>query len=185
VWYTFVNTTPNLPHKSMDRSTCHPDTYQQIFFRLAGSLRRFVYYKSGQWEQAEDIVQEAFLRLWKNCSEVAPDKAKSYLYTIAGNLFLDGARRQQVALKFKDFAEKRGETTSAGADVALEDRELQQRLENALAALPEGQREVFLMNRVEKLTYAEIAERLGLSVKAIEKRMHLALISLRQLTTDL
>jgi RNA polymerase sigma-70 factor (family 1) len=165
----------------MEQGTCHPSTFQDIFARWAGSLRRFVYYKSGQWENAEDIVQEAFLRLWKNCSEVAPEKAKSYLYTVAGNLFLDGARKQQVVLKFNDFIERQPLGITLGPDNQLEAQEMQFRLEKALAQLPEGQRSVFLMNRVEQLTYAEIAERLELSVKAIEKRMHLALMELRKM----
>ncbi|MEM7514507.1 MAG: sigma-70 family RNA polymerase sigma factor, partial [Bacteroidota bacterium] len=55
------------------------------------------------------------------------------------------------------------------------------RLEGAIAALPEKNRVVFLMNRIEKLTYQEIADSLGLSVKAIEKRMHKALIELRKI----
>ena len=57
-----------------------------------------------------------------------------------------------------------------------------ERLENAIAALPDTQRDVFLMNRIEKLTYREIAERLSVSVKAIEKRMSKALKQLSKLT---
>lgn len=169
----------------MQQSTCHPDIFQDLFFRLSGALRRFVYYKSGDWEAAEDLVQESYLRLWKNCSEVPPEKAKSYLYTVAGRLFLDEARHRQVALKFKQHTENSPQASAPAPDFDLETREFQQKLEQALAALPEGKREVFLMNRVEKMTYAEIAERLDLSVKAVEKRMHGALIELRKLTDQI
>jgi RNA polymerase sigma-70 factor (ECF subfamily) len=58
--------------------------------------------------------------------------------------------------------------------------ELNQQLQQALASIPEGPREVFLMNRIEELSYSEIADRLGLSVKAIEKRMSEALRVLRE-----
>ncbi len=164
----------------MERDTCHPATFRDLFFRLAAPLRHFVFFRSGDWVGAEDAVQESFLRLWKNCQAVPPDKAKSYLYTVANHLFLDDTRRQQVAFRFVQYAQQ---TTSPGvpaADGDVEARELQERLEAALLQLPEGQRVVFLMNRVEKLTYAEIAECLGLSVKAVEKRMHGALVELRK-----
>lgn len=164
----------------MERDTCHPDTFRDLFFRFAAGLRHFVYFRSGDWAGAEDAVQESFLRLWQNCRAVPPEKARSYLYTVANHLFLDDARRQQVAFRFLQYAGHAPVSHAPGADLEIEARELQDRLEDALARIPEGQRVVFLMNRVEKLTYADIAERLGLSVKAVEKRMHGALIELRK-----
>ena len=164
----------------MERDTCHPATFRDLFFRYAASLRHFVYFRSGDWNGAEDAVQESFLRLWKNCRAVPPDKARSYLYTVANHLFLDDARRQQVAFRFVQYAGHTASLVAPAADGELEAKELQDRLELALAQLPEGQRTVFLMNRVEKLTYAEIAECLNLSVKAVEKRMHGALVELRR-----
>ena len=53
-------------------------------------------------------------------------------------------------------------------------------MERAIYALPEGQRLVFLMNRIDKRKYREIAEELGISQKAVEKRMHQALVTLRK-----
>ena len=58
-------------------------------------------------------------------------------------------------------------------------------MERAIAELPETQREVFLMNRIDKMTYGEIAEALGLSVKAIEKRIGKALRELRSKIIEL
>jgi RNA polymerase sigma-70 factor (ECF subfamily) len=62
----------------------------------------------------------------------------------------------------------------------LEEQEYKEKLERALAALPENQRTTFLLNRIDGKKYAEIADMEGVSVKAIEKRMHLALKSLRE-----
>lgn len=163
----------------LDRDTCHPSTFRELFFRYAAPLRHFVFFRSGDWAGAEDAVQESFLRLWKNCQAVPPEKVKSYLYTVANHLFLDDTRRKQVSFKFMQYAERAAPAGAPAADYDLEAKEVQDRLDAALAQLPEGQRVVFLMNRVEKLTYAEIAERLGLSVKAVEKRMHGALVELR------
>lgn len=164
----------------MERDTCHPATFRELFFRFAAPLRHFIFFRSGDWTGAEDAVQESFLRLWKNCQAVPPEKVKSYLYTVANHLFLDDLRRQQVAFRFVQYAQYNSALEVPASDGELEARELQERLEAALGHLPEGQRVVFLMNRVEKLTYTEIAERLGLSVKAVEKRMHSALVELRK-----
>jgi len=169
----------------MQHDTCHPETFRDLFFQYADALRRFVFFKSGDWAGAEDSVQEAFLRLWKNCREVPPDKAKSFLYTVSNNLFLDEARHRQVTFKFQQAAESAPRGSVPAPDFEMETLEFQQKLERALAGLPENQRVVFLMNRLDKLTYADIAERLGLSVKAVEKRMHGALVELRKLTEDI
>ncbi|MBX2818016.1 MAG: sigma-70 family RNA polymerase sigma factor, partial [Saprospiraceae bacterium] len=63
----------------------------------------------------------------------------------------------------------------------LEEKEFKRLLEDAISALPEGQRAVFLLNRIDKKTYREIAEDLSISAKAVEKRMHKALASLRKI----
>ena len=59
-------------------------------------------------------------------------------------------------------------------------KEYEEKLNNVLSQIPEGSREVFLMNRIEGLKYKEIAENLGLSVKAIEKRISKALEIIRE-----
>ena len=84
----------------------------------------------------------------------------------------DKVHQKYVRLQSKDEAE-------VGPDFYLEYSELSEKLKTAIDQLPDGQREVFLMNRLDNKTYAVIAEELGVSVKAIEKRMHKALLKLR------
>ncbi len=67
----------------------------------AASLRNFLFYKTGSLEKASDFVQEAFMKLWVNCSKVVFSKSKSYLYTIANRIFLDDYDHQKVVLKFE------------------------------------------------------------------------------------
>ena len=62
----------------------------------------------------------------------------------------------------------------------MEEKEFAQRLNHLFSELPENQRVVFLMNRIDDMTYGQIAERLGVGVKAVEKRMHGALKFLRE-----
>lgn len=159
-------------------SSCNPENFRRLYEEHADALHRFAYYKSGDGQQAEDIVQESYLRLWKNCAEVAIEKAKQFLFAVANNLMLDQFKHQKVVLKFQGSQGQRQEDQDP--QFLLEEQEFKTRLESAIAALPEGQREVFLMNRIDKLKYREIAELLGVSQKAVEKRMHKALLFLRQ-----
>ena len=146
----------------------------------AEALRNFMYYKTGNLAQAEDFVQDAFSKLWENCAKVPIEKAKSFLFTVANNLFLNQVEHKKVVLKFKNRPQK--QQSDITPHFLLEEEEFRQRLEQAIADLPEGQRIVFLMNRMDKKTYREIAEILEISVKAVEKRMHKALSALRKIT---
>ncbi len=124
-------------------------------------------------------MQEAFLRLWQKRADVSPPKVKSFLFTVANNLFLDEVKHKKVVLKFFQHPQK--DVTLEHPQFVLESEEFKAQLEQAIAALPEKSRVVFLMNRIDKLSYKDIAERLELSVKTIEKRMHRALLAMRKL----
>ncbi len=156
------------------------DTFRVLFDEYYLAVRNFLYYKSGNLELAEDLTQEAFAILWKKRQSINPEKARSYLYTIANNLFLNEIKHQKVVLKFQQRPQRT--LTEESPQYIMEEEEFRKKLEAAIAGLPEKNRVVFLMNRIEKLTYREIAERLDLSVKAVEKRMHKALLALRHLS---
>ena len=160
-------------------STCEEKVFQNLFMQHLDSLRNFLFYKSGDSGFAEDTAQESFIRLWKNCAKVPIEKAKSFLFTTANNLFLDEAKHKKVKLKFQQQVDKN--PTSESPQFLMEQQEFKTQLEKAIDALPEKQREVFLMNRIDKMKYREIAEALNISQKAVEKRMHKALLELREL----
>ena len=82
-----------------------------------------------------------------------------------------------MQLKFRALA--RSNSTNENPEFLMEEQEFKNKLETAINALPENQKTVFLMNRVDKMKYREIAEALGISQKAVEKRMHKALLFLR------
>lgn len=159
------------------KSVCSQLVYKKIYDLYADSLYGFMIYKCGDSDKAQDFVQEAFVRLWTNCSKVIYEKAKSYLFTIGNNLFLDDYSHQKVVLKHQKLQVK--SSTNETPEYLLEEQEFLEKLQKAISNLPEKQRVVFLMNRIDKKKYKEIAEELGISVKAIEKRMTLALKELR------
>ena len=161
-----------------DKDVCDEKDFNAIFREIAPVLRNFLYYKFKEIDQAGDIVQEAFLVLWRNCKKVTPVLAKSYLFKVAQNQFLKTLGKEKTHEKYLDL---QIESTPEDPSFVLEHKELNDRLLQAIEELPDSQREVFLMNRIENKTYAEIAEVLEVSVKAIEKRMHKALIKLREI----
>lgn len=159
-------------------SVCDSKTFDAIFASHANDLRNFLYYKYGDFEVAEDIVQESFLKLWLNCAKVTFEKSKSYLFTIASNLFIDEKRHQKVILKFQET--KPISWHNESPEFILEEQEFLIKLQKTLANLPVKQREVFLLNRIDKKKYSEIAEMLKISVKAVEKRMQKALLIIKK-----
>lgn len=154
--------------------------FRSVFDLYYESIRHFAYYKTGDVDLADDIVQEVFLKLWDMRSKVRDDTVKALLYTIAGNIIKNHYKHLKVVYNFQ--VSQKSEISGGGysADEGVRMEQLNRQLQDTLASIPEGPREVFLMNRIDGLTYEEIAQRLGLSVKAIEKRMSEALAVLRK-----
>ena len=152
--------------------------FKEYFDKYFDNIRSYLYYKSSDIELSEDISQEVFLKLWENIDKIKPDTVKSYLYTIAGNLFKNHYNRKKVEFK---FTSNLSESFAESPEFLLEFKEFDKLLQSALAKIPEKSRTVFLMSRIDKLTYKEIAERLKLSVKAVEKRMKKALEILHEI----
>jgi RNA polymerase sigma-70 factor (ECF subfamily) len=158
-------------------NVCDEQTYSQLFRSHSKTVFNYIYYKFGNEEKARDAVQEAFVKLWENCAKVSPEKARSFVYTVANNLYLNVLKAEKVRLKHR----KEGTTTTRqDPEFLMEEKQFKEKLETALATLPENQRTTFLLNRIDGKKYAEIAEIEGVSIKAIEKRMHLALKALRE-----
>lgn len=158
-------------------NVCEESVFNTIFRTISKTVFNYIYYKFGNEEKAHDAVQEAFVKLWENCAKVPPEKAKSFVYTVANNLYLNVIKSEKVRLKYADRSLK---TSHETPEFLMEENEFKEKLQNALDSLPENQRITFLLNRIDGKKYKEIAEMEGVSVKAIEKRMHLALKSLRE-----
>jgi RNA polymerase sigma-70 factor (family 1) len=162
----------------LEMSGINQAEFDQIFNNWYGPIRNFIYYKTGDVNTAQDIAQDTFLRLWEKRNEIKLETVKYLLFTIANNMFLNRLEHQKVRLKFA--SNFKGNTMSESPDFELEMKEFDQRLQNALAGLDDKKRTVFLMNRIDGITYNQIAENLGLTVKAVEKRMEKALAFLRK-----
>ena len=167
-----------MPNKN-ESNTCDELIFSSFFKSQIKSLRNFLFYKFGNMQQAEDLAQEALVKLWQNCSAVPLEKAKSYIYTIANNSSLNQIAHQKVVLRYeKNFTGL--DKTNENPEYLLEEKQFQTKLLKAIEKLNEKQRVAFLMHRIDGKKYSEIALDLNISVKAVEKRIHLALLSLRK-----
>lgn len=154
------------------------EDFKEVFDRYFDPVRSYIYYRCGDTELATDITQDAFMKIWEKNLPFDLKQNKGLLYKIAGDLFVSHYRRQNVARRYEkevSFNLSCDETNDL-----IQYRELKAIYEKTLSKLPEKQRIVFLMSRQEGLKYIEIAERLDLSVKAVEKRMSLALTYLKK-----
>lgn len=154
------------------------EQFKTLFDRYFDDIRRYLYYRSGDEALSTDLAQDTFMRIWEKEMHLMPGSDAGLLYKIAGDLFVSHTRRDKLRKEAPDRI--RFEQSGRTPEEELQFKELQEKYEKALIKLPENQRVVFLMSRMEELTYQEIAARLSLSVKAVEKRMTGALARLRK-----
>lgn len=158
---------------------CKDSVFNDFYRTHSDDLYRFMYYRCGDKDQSLDLVQEAFMKVWDKCSEVTFEKAKSYLFSAANNLFLNEVRHQKVVLEYANI-KPINESTNQDPSYIMEEDEQMKKLQAAISNLTDAQREVFLLSRIDGKKYSEIAEMLDISVKAVEKRMMGALDKLRE-----
>jgi RNA polymerase sigma-70 factor (ECF subfamily) len=160
-------------------NVCQEEVYKRIYNTHSEVINNYFYYKFGNKEMAEESVQEAFIKLWENCKKVSFSKAKAYLYTVANNLSLNRYKHKRVVLKYANTVPQQSQDLQT-PDYKMEEQEFKLKLEKAIQQLSEKQRTAFLLHRIDEKSYKEISELLGVSVKAVEKRMQKALESLRK-----
>lgn len=150
----------------------------ELFNRYYKPVKNFVYFKTGDIDLSDDIAQDTFVKIWERKNDIKPETIKPLLYVIAGNLTKNRFEHQRVVFEFTNSFKP--EVSSASPEFEMELKEFNVKLQQAISELKEKDRTVFLMNRIEGLTYNQIAENLGLTVKAIEKRMKNALSELKK-----
>jgi len=136
-------------------------------------------------DEAEEMVQSAFLNVWeKHDTLEIHTSVKSYLYRAVHNSCLNRVKHYKVRKTYGDSVKNQTELLHDDASQDLVGRELDSIVANAIDSLPDQCKLVFKLSRFENLTYAEIAEQLGISVKTVENHMVKALKVLREKLKD-
>jgi RNA polymerase sigma-70 factor (ECF subfamily) len=153
---------------------------------LTGRLRRFVRARVSSREDAEDVIQEAYLRVLRYSAEHEVESQERLLFSAAKNLAVDNRRRRSTRERTAtDYAVLEACTQSwPAADEVVYASQRLKSVEAAVAQLPPRCREVFLCNRVDGLSYTQVAAHLGISVSAVEKHMARACLLIDAMLND-
>lgn len=136
--------------------------YNNCADSYADGLYRFILKSCKSVEMAQDMVQESYLVLWEHVSEIAPEKAKAFLYTTAYRKMIDTLRREKwnADIETADISLNIADSPSAP--------DLNEILEKSLNRLPEIQRTVVLLRDYEAYSYHEIAQITSLSEEQVK-----------------
>ncbi len=130
--------------------------YNQCIDNYADNVYRFILKNIKNEDNARDIVQDTFLKMWEKAGDIMAEKARSYLFTAAYHNMIDFIRKQKITF---DIGEVRLESPYS----VNEFPDLKKILDNALAQVPEIQRSVILLRDYEGYSYKEIGEITDLS----------------------
>lgn len=157
--------TLTLPSKNLHK---FEELFRGLFKPLCGFAMKF----TGDPDAAKNLVHEVFIQVWEKFDSLPEDtNYKSYCYTAVRNKCLNYIRDKKKFVMLENVPEN--QLTEINS--TLETFELEQKIEAAIASLPEKCRMVFELNRIEGLKYAQIAEKMNISIKTVEAQMSKAL----------
>jgi RNA polymerase sigma factor (sigma-70 family) len=152
--------------------------YNECVTRYADNVYRFILKNLRHTEDARDVVQGAYEKLWRNREEIAAEKSKSYLFTVAYHQMIDHIRKvKRITLK-ESFSENAGITHRPANN-------LKKVLEEALDTLNETQRSLVLLKDYEGYSYQEIGLITGLNESQVKVYLHRARIQLKNYLVSL
>jgi RNA polymerase sigma-70 factor (ECF subfamily) len=151
--------------------------YKQLFLKYYVPVRRFLTVVLSDFEMAQDVAQDIFLKVWLNRDGLSEEKSiKSLVYTMARNAAINHLK--QTAQKIGDIGDY--VITSSETTDKVEADSLQSYLLFKIAQMPEKRRKIFMMSRYDCMKNKDIAVQLGISVRTVEKHIELALKDLNR-----
>ncbi|HVU59057.1 MAG TPA: RNA polymerase sigma-70 factor [Puia sp.] len=154
--------------------------FEQVFKFYFKNLYKYALTILQDHDQAEDIVQNVFYKLWDKMDSLNfHDSLAAYLYRAVYNESLNHLKHKKVRHTYQTYITRSMKDQTDGAQRKVMFSELERRLQTAINELPEQCRTIFQMSRFEELRYLDIAQRLGISVKTVENQMGKALKLLR------
>ena len=155
--------------------------FDMLYNKYSKRLYKFAYSILKSSEESENIVQDVFLSLWENRNKVEKDSSvKYYVFTIAYNSAISIIRKKARESQFIEYLKSLQDLNQEPINIELEYNELTDKLNDIINHLPDRQKAVYLLHKVEGLKYIEIAERLNISVNTIESHMSRALKTIRK-----
>ena len=147
--------------------------YNECVNLYADNVYRFILKNLGHNEDAKDVVQGAFEKLWINRAQVDNERCKSYLFTVAYNQMIDHIRKNKRISYKEEFND------NAKGSVAPK-QDTKRILDEALSKLGEKQRSLVLLKDYEGYSYEEIGQITGLNESQVKVYLHRARLQLRE-----
>jgi RNA polymerase sigma factor (sigma-70 family) len=156
-------------------------SWEQVVRDHSARVYRLAYRLSGNAQDAEDLTQETFVRVFRSLADFSPGTFEGWLHRITTNLFLDMVRRRQ-RIRFDALPEdtERLPGTAPSPEQVYADTHLDPQIQAALDALSPEFRVAVVLCDIEGLTYEEIAATLGIKLGTVRSRIHRGRVQLRQ-----
>jgi len=157
--------------------------FEALYAHYSRDIYRFALYLCGNHAEAEDIASDTFVRAWNASGEIRAATAKSYLFAIARNCFLERLRRGARQTQLDEAMVETMPDAKANPHAEAERRIELNRVLGALQQMPEVDRTVLLLRVLEEWSYQGIADAVGLSLPAVKVKIHRARLKLAQWRT--
>lgn len=153
-------------------------TFKKMMHQHRDRVFTFALYYLGQYEEAEDVTQEVFVRLWKYGDRVDAGKLEHWLITVTRNACFDALRRRKVYqahvtstdLSERDFAELADDADSP--EQLTENSDFQEKLEHALAKIDDPYRSILILREIQDYKYEQIGDALDLPLNTVKAYLH-------------
>jgi len=156
-------------------------TFEMIFRMHYQPLCRYAYTLVHDRDDAEEIVQATFLNIWEKKGSLQIESSlKSYLYRAVRNACLNAIKHVKIKQRHAEESLAVSEKAYESVTQTVISEELDQKIGEAMMALPQQCRLIFQLSRFEELKYAEIAAQLNISIKTVENQMGKALKIMRE-----
>lgn len=150
--------------------------FDVLYKKYSKRLYKFSFSILKSREEAENITQDVFVNLWVNRNKIEKDSSvKYYIFTISYNSAVSVIRKKANESKFIEYVKTLQDLVQEPVDLQVEYNELNDQLNEIVNELPERQRDVFKLHKIEGLKYSKIAEKLNISVNTVENHMSRAL----------
>ncbi|MGM9508858.1 RNA polymerase sigma factor [Larkinella sp. GY13] len=155
--------------------------FEHIYYQFESKLFQFALKFTGNRDEAEEVVQEVFVRLWERRHFIDPSRNfDGYLFRITRNIVYNHARHRAYEMAYFKYLDNNYNHTDNLTENRMDFEELQHVLEEIFNDLPPVRKQIFIMSRIEGLSNAEIAEALQTSTSNIENHIYKALRTIRQ-----
>lgn len=155
--------------------------FDEIYRKYSKPLYKFSFSIVKSHEEAENIIQDAFLTLWLNRDKIEKCASlKYYIFTVTYNSAIAVIRKRAKESDYVEYVKSIQNPQHDEEELKYEYEELEKKLNEIIKILPERQREIYTLHKIQGLKYSEIAQKLNISTNTIETHMSRALKTIRE-----